>query len=293
MRKSSKKIGLVSETSDYDEGTAPATLRAVKRLAPRLISVSHYHNRPGIAFTPVVMSHGMQCFELMTEGHGWVESGGKWVELFPGDLLWHMPGDCTIGRSDFANPYHCLAVRFCGGDIWKRTVPHVTRWDEIDEVRRFTRQVVGLHADDRFDSLVLLRYIVSTLQFQAELYARGQSQREMPIELQRALNFLEQHYGEPLHLKELAREAEWSVPHLHDRFKEVLGLSPHQALIRRRIQAARELLAGTNEPIKSVASRCGFTTAAAFCAQFKKITQISPKGYRKRQHYGSGAKLTG
>jgi AraC-like DNA-binding protein len=85
----------------------------------------------------------------------------------------------------------------------------------------------------------------------------------------------------------LAAGAGWSVPHLHDRFKECLDLSPHQALIRRRVQAARELLASTNDPIKSVAGKCGFTTASAFCVQFRKVTRLSPKEYRERQLFGS------
>jgi AraC-like DNA-binding protein len=95
-----------------------------------------------------------------------------------------------------------------------------------------------------------------------------------------------QRYAEPLRLAELAGRAGWSVPHLHDRFKERLGLSPHQALIRRRIQAAREFLAGSNEPIKSVAGKCGFPTASAFCVQFKKNMQLSPQEYRDRQLFG-------
>ncbi len=287
MRKSSKKLGFVTETSDCCNSDFSMAKNEPTPIKSKLLAVSHYHQREGCNPVPNPVPEGTQCFELMTGGRGWVECDGQWVEVNPGDLLWHMPGDYTIGRSEFTNPYHCLAVRFQGDEFSKRTVTRITHWDEIDEVRRFTRQVVRLHADDQFDSLMLLRYIVSRLQFQAELYRRGQSQRGLPSELQRAMQYLEQHYAEPLRLKELAKAAEWSVPHLHDRFKEELGLSPHQALIRRRIQAARELLASTNDPVKSVSSRCGFPTAAAFCAQFKKITQLSPKEYRKRQWNGA------
>jgi AraC-like DNA-binding protein len=224
--------------------------------------------------------------ELVTEGRGWVEVGGEWKEVTPGDLLWHLPGDCTIGRSDFCNPYSCLAVRFLSGDKPERRVPRLTRWEDLDEVRRFTYQVVQLHADDAFDSRVLLHYILSRLHFQAQLYLRFQRERGLPVELQQVIEMVNRRYAEPLRLAELAARAGWSVPHLHDRFKERLGLSPHQALIRRRIQAARELLAGTNEPIKSVAGRCGFPTASAFCVQFKKNMQLSPKEYRERQLFG-------
>jgi AraC-like DNA-binding protein len=220
--------------------------------------------------------------ELVTGGRGWVEIEGEWKEVRPGDLLWHIPGDYTIARSDFRNPYSCLAVRFEEGNRPTRRVPRLTRWEELDEVSLFTRQVVRLHADDAFDSQVLLRYILSRLHFQAELYLRVQKERGLPVELQQVLEIVNRRYAEPLRLAELARGAGWSVPHLHDRFKERLGLSPHQALIRRRIQVARELLASTNDPIKSVAGKCGFPTASAFCVQFKKTSLLSPKEYRER-----------
>jgi AraC-like DNA-binding protein len=236
--------------------------------------------------TPIRFQKGNQCVELVTGGRGWVEVDGEWRELSPGDLLWHLPGDSTIGRSDFQNPYSCLAVRFWAGDAPKRRVPRITRWEELDEVLLFTNQVVRLHADDAFDSRVLLRYILSRLHFQAELYLRADRERGLPVGLRQVLDIVNERYAESLPLTELAHSAGWSVPHLHDRFKEHLGLSPHQALIRRRMQVARELLASTNDPIKSVAGKCGFPTASAFCVQFKKSSLVSPKEYRARQLFG-------
>ena len=254
--------------------------------AGKLISVSHFHQRPGFHPIPKRFKDKEQCVELVTGGRGAVEIDGEWKEVAPGDLLWHIPGDCTIGRSDFRDPYSCLAIRFEDGNRPQRRVPRLTRWEELDEVRLFTHQVVRLHVDDAFDSQVLLRYILSRVHFQAELYLRVQRQRGLPVELQQVIELVNRRYAEPLRLAELARSAGWSVPHLHDRFKECLGDSPHQALIRRRIQVARELLASSNDPIKSVAAKCGFLTASAFCVQFKKYTLSSPKEYRDRQLFG-------
>ena len=227
-----------------------------------------------------------QCIELVTGGRGWIEVEGEWREVTPGDLFWHIAGDFTIGRSDFGNPYNCLSVRFHLAGARGRRVPRFTRWEELDEVRLFTHQVVQLHADDAFDSRVLLQYILGRIHFQAELFLRIQKERGLPAELQKVLEMVNRRYAEPLRLAELAEGAGWSVAHLHDRFKERLGFSPHQALIRRRMQVARELLASTNDPIKSVASQCGFPTASAFCVQFKQSTQLSPKEYRLRQLFG-------
>lgn len=251
-----------------------------------LRSVSHYHQRPGLHPVANYFTGNSQCIELVTGGRGWIEVGGEWREAVPGDLFWHIAGDCTIGRSDFRNPYSCLAVRFADAGHRGRRVPRITRWEELDEVRLFTHQVVQLHADGAFDSQVLLRYILSRVHFQAELFLRIQKERGLPAELQKVLEMVNRRYAEPLRLAELAESAGWSVAHLHDRFRERLGFSPHQALIRRRMQVARELLASTNDPIKSVASQCGFPTASAFCAQFKQSTQLSPKEYRVRQLFG-------
>ena len=288
MRKTYQKLGFVIKTSDSRK---PRVAQPRSHLAPldrpgELLSVSHYHQRAGLDPKPIRFDARQQCVEVVTGGHGWVEIDGHWKEVGPGDLLWHADGDSTIGRSDFANPYSCLAVRFRVDPGAQRPVPHHTRWEEIDEVLQFTNQVVGLHADDAFDSRVLLRYILSRVHFQAELYLRVQRERGLPAELRQVLEMVNRRYAEPLRLVDLAETAGWSVPHLHDRFRERLGLSPHQALIRRRIQVARELLASTNDPIKSVAARCGFPNASAFCVQFRKTTQISPKEYRERQMFG-------
>ena len=249
-----------------------------------LESVSHYHQRPGCHPNPIVFTGREQCIEVVTGGRGWFEIDGRWQEIGPGDLLWHVAGEQTIARSDFTNPYSCLAVWFLSSA--PRPVPRHTRWEEMDEVLQFTNQIVALNADDAFDRAVLLHYIMSRAQFQAKLYQRLHHERGLPPELRRVLELINRRFAEPLRLVDLADAAGWSVPHLHDRFREQLGLSPHQALIRRRIQVARELLASTNDPIKSIAARCGFPNAAAFCVQFRKTTQSSPKEYRERQLFG-------
>jgi AraC-like DNA-binding protein len=286
MRKNRQNVGLVIKMSDL-------RTRAQKNAAEtsKLLSVSHYHQRPGAHPTPIRFEKDQQCIEVVTGGRGWVEIDGTWREVTPGDILWHLPGDFTIGRNDLHDPYRCLALRFIDGRNPARRVPRVTRWEDLDEVRLFTHQVVRLHADDAFDTGILLRYILSRIHFQAELYRRVQRERGLPAELQQVLEIVNRRYAEPLRLVELARSAGWSVPHLHDRFREHLGLSPHQALIRRRMQVARELLASTNDPIKSVAAQCGFPTSSAFCVQFKKATRHSPKEYRERQLFGGRREL--
>ena len=151
MAENIKKLGFVVKSSDRKKSPG-ATKRRDKSKSfpeqPKLLAVLHYHQRPGCHPTPATFKNGEQCFELVTSGRGWVEIKGKWIEVNPGDLLWHRPGDWTIGRSDFQHPYSCLAVRFYDPAMKLPRVPRITRWEELDEVKRFTGEVVRLHADD-------------------------------------------------------------------------------------------------------------------------------------------------
>lgn len=257
-------------------------------LLGELIGTGHYHQAPGRQPTGRAVPEGIFQFELVTDGHGWVLDNDDWVELYPGALMWHQPGDHTIGRSDWDDPYCCLTVRVEALDPIRRpaSVPHVTWWLDLDRVRHFTAEVVKLFARGQLERPVLRDYIVSRLRLQAELYVREASKHMLPVELQRVLAYLDKHYDEPLRLETLADVAQWSVPHLHARFREELGQSPHQRLIERRIEGARVRLAGTNDPIKQVAADCGFSNASALCTLFRRAVGCTPAEYRRRQVRG-------
>lgn len=247
-----------------------------------LIRVGHYHNPYGRHPTPQLIARRTYCIELVTGGRGWVEMDGQWGEVLPGALLWHQEGDYTIGRSDFEDPYRCLSLRVAVTGSASRPVPRLTWWSKLDAVRRFADEAVLLFASDRIEPTVLRDYLISRLRLQAELYLNEAPRKALPPELQRVLVYLERHFAEPLRMETLAEVAQWSVPHLHARFREELGQSPHQCVIERRIEAARIQLAGTNDPIKQVAADCGFSNASALCVLFRRHTGVTPAAYRQR-----------
>ncbi len=248
-----------------------------------LIRVGHYYQPPGRHPKSQPILPRTYCLELVTGGRGWVEIEGQWTEVRVGAILWHQPGDSTIGRSDFEDPYRCLSLRVRVLDGSPRPVPRLTWWQNLDAARRFADEAVQLFASDRLERSVLRDYIVSRLRLQAELYLHEAPRQALAAELQRVLAYLENHYAESLRMEALAEVAQWSVPHLHACFREALGQSPHQHLIERRIEAARVQLAGTNDPIKQVAADCGFSNASALCVQFRRHTGLTPAAYRRRQ----------
>lgn len=255
-----------------------------------IFGVTHYHQKrnrqPGIR---VIAPH-TELVELVTAGKGAVYHRERWIEVTPGSLLWHVAGDQTIGRSDPEDPYRCLAVQLKVGRGRKRRVPRITRWSELDEVERFTREAVRGFLDERFDRETLGIYLYGRLLFQAKLHGNRSGPEDLPEPLQLMMRRIEQDYAAPLSLEELASEAGWSVPHLHAVCREKLGDTPHHLLIKRRIRAARVRLVTSRDPVKQIAVECGFGSAAAFCHLFRKQTGLTPAAYRADQWrlFGSG-----
>lgn len=105
----------------------------------------------------------------------------------------------------------------------------------------------------------------------------------------RALEAIEQNYRDPnFSLASLGAMLEVSPNHLSACIKKYAGETFINTLIRRRMQAAQELLTGTNLKIREVAERCGYTDQHYFSYCFKKYSGESPNALRRRLEQRSG-----
>lgn len=247
-----------------------------------LEAISHYHQPEGSHPQASPLPPFYEKVEVVTGGRGWVWHQDAWREVGPGDVIWNQPGDHTIGRSDFANPYRCLAVTLIGRRRRGSEVSRFSHWPDPEEVRAFTRECVQLFFDDTFDRLVLFDYVVGRLLFRVNLHAHERGRRELPAEIRAVVQKMESDYARPCRLEELAAVAGWSVAHLHEVFRERMDTTPHRFLRQQRLRAARERLASTNQPVKQIAVECGFADAAAFSHAFKSAMDQTPRQYRER-----------
>lgn len=92
---------------------------------------------------------------------------------------------------------------------------------------------------------------------------------------------LDAHYDENISLDELARKFHISTYHLAHAFKASSGYAPLQYITRRRIGEAQTLLIDTSLPITEIAIRTGYNSSSYFNKAFHKITNMSPRDYRK------------
>ena len=243
---------------------------------------SHYRQGAGKHPRPNVIAPSHETVELMTGGHGWVRHHGEWRELFPGDLIWHSPGDETIGRSDFDNPYRCLSATFRVRRVRGMGMPRFSKWPDIEGANALANEAAQLMLDDSFDQQLLRDYLFTRLLFQVRLSERASHTHSYPVPLRAVIQRIENDFAGPLPLNDLAREAGWSTPYLHEAFRRHLQTTPHQMLLRRRLRAAKERLISTPDSMKRIAVECGFADTAALGHAFKTHTGLNPTAYRER-----------
>jgi len=93
--------------------------------------------------------------------------------------------------------------------------------------------------------------------------------------------WLEAHSGEETSLEALAREAGLSAFHFLRVFSKVLGVTPHQYLLRTRLRRAARLLAEGERPVTEVALDVGFADLSNFVRSFRRAAGVSPGGFRR------------
>lgn len=99
--------------------------------------------------------------------------------------------------------------------------------------------------------------------------------------LRRVLDYLADHIAEDVRLGDLVAQANLSRAQFLRCFRRSVGTSPHQYLLRLRIERASSLLLSTRRDITQIALSCGFSTPEHFSRVFKRETGNTPSRYRQ------------
>lgn len=104
-----------------------------------------------------------------------------------------------------------------------------------------------------------------------------------PAHYKRVLDFIVDRFGDAITIEDIAREAGLSPSHFTRLFKKTVGDTPHQFLIRYRVERAAEMLADPARPAIDIAQSCGFSDQPHLTRMFKQLRGETPSEWRKRQ----------
>ena len=100
------------------------------------------------------------------------------------------------------------------------------------------------------------------------------------VRLVRAKEFIDRHYMKPICLSEISKNSFFSTYHFIRLFKKAFHTTPHQYLIKRRIEKAKQLASGHDLSITTICYSIGFASPGSFSLLFKKYTGYSPLEYK-------------
>jgi AraC family transcriptional regulator len=104
-----------------------------------------------------------------------------------------------------------------------------------------------------------------------------------PWQLARATELLREHLDGNLPLAQLAAECSLSRSHFTRAFKASTGLPPHQWLLARRVDRAKDLMRTTDMPLSEIALACGFSEQAHMTRVFSRSVGVTPSAWRRAQ----------
>lgn len=95
-------------------------------------------------------------------------------------------------------------------------------------------------------------------------------------------DFINENYTLNISVGDMAEHVFLSEGYFTRAFKERLGTSPMNYLIKFRVEKSKKLLQKTDLKINNISRRVGFTSSQRFNSAFKKILGLTPSEYRKK-----------
>jgi AraC-like DNA-binding protein len=210
-------------------------------------------------------------------------------ELVAGSVLIGRPGDEYVCLHDHhAGGDECLSFHYPsalveeiggGHEAWRAVgAPPLPQLMVLGEL---AQAIVGGQNDIALDEIGLL--------LAARFVAVASGQRRPPPEARardrrravEAALWIDAHADRQVDLKSAADEAGLSPFHFLRLFANVLGVTPHQYLVRARLRRAARLLADDTRSITDIAFDVGFADLSNFVRTFHRAAGVSPRRFRR------------
>ena len=213
-----------------------------------------------------------------------------------GNRLELVAGSVFVGRT--GDDYLCTHEHHAGGDeclsfqlrpeLAEELAPGFNRWDigcvpplaelmslgELAQAAAEGRCTLGV---EEIGLLFAARFVALVAGYQSQPVRMRPADRRRAVEAAIRIDACAE---QPFSLEALAREAGLSPFHFLRIFRQVLGVTPHQCLIRSRLRRAARLLATTDSSVTEVAFDAGFADLSNFIRTFHRATGLSPARYR-------------
>ncbi|OYU79443.1 MAG: AraC family transcriptional regulator [Burkholderiales bacterium PBB5] len=253
------------------------------------VSVAAYACTAGADERPFDEPHLAWSVSYVQSGSFSYACRGRHFELVPGSVLLGRPGD----------EYRCTHDHHRGGDnclaffidpaladevgarpgVWQSGgLPPIAALVTLGELARSASQRPDGPRVDEVGVALATKVADLVSGHERPLARPAAADRRRALGL---AQWIEAHASEDIDLEALARQAGLSVYHCLRMFSSVLGVTPHQYLLRCRLRRAAQLLVDADRPITEIALDVGFADLSNFVRSFQRAAGMSPRAYRR------------
>jgi AraC-like DNA-binding protein len=264
-------------------------MAAATKLHDGYVSVWDYRCDAGPTDKPYAELHQDYSLSYVRGGSFGCRCRGRLHELVAGSVLIGRPGDEYVclhehhlcGDECLSFHYPSALVETIGGgqDVWRTVgappLPELMVLGELAQAIVRGQSDVGL---DEIGLLFAARFVaVVSGRLPQPLEARARDRRRA---VEAAL-WIDARADRQVDLESAANEAGLSPFHFLRVFANVLGVTPHQYLVRARLRRAARLLADDSRSITNVAFDVGFGDLSNFVRTFHRAAGVSPRRFRE------------
>jgi AraC family transcriptional regulator len=151
-------------------------------------------------------------------------------------------------------------------------------------VAEISRVLNAALRDERNDAVNHLRRAECSLKARIELAssrAAPAGPRLAAWQVRRVKEYIDLRLETPIRNRDLAALVDLSEFHFAVAFRNSVGHSPHEYVIRRRVARAQALMLSTDKPLCDVAFECGLADQAHLSRLFRKVIGESPAMWRR------------
>jgi len=253
------------------------------------ITVMDYRCTAGPDDVPFIEQHASHSISYVRKGSFGCRCRGRSHELVTGAVLIGAPGEEYVCHHEHhAGGDECLSFAFApevieliGDDrsVWQQG--SAAPLAELMTLGELAQAVVGQHSDLGFDEIGqafaarLVDVVSGKVRRQTAISARD---RRRAVE---TAIWIAAHSTDEIDLDAAANQAGVSSFHFLRMFRDALGVTPHQYLVRSRLRHAARLLAESDRAITDIALDVGFGDLSNFVRSFHRAAGASPRAFRQ------------
>jgi AraC family transcriptional regulator len=254
----------------------------------KAITATNFRCDAGPADAPFVERHGNFSLSYVRKGSFGYRARGESFELVAGSILVGHPGDEYVCTHEHVCGDECLSFDLAPAlvaaigdraEIWRTgCVPPLPELMVLGELAQAVAEAKSDIGIDEVGLLFAARFVELVSGRERKQVKPSACDRRRAVE---AALWIDAHAHKPIDLERAAAEVGLSPFHFLRLFAGILGVTPHQYLVRARLRRAARLLAGDARSITDVALDVGFADLSNFVRTFHRAAGVSPRSFRR------------